>query len=120
MKSRKKYLKFRQKRFKWELIGWHSDSECPRCGQRMIFQIYKYDAWCCASCNEWLDSACSDPDCPFCSQRPQTPHEAYFMADTEAGSAARRKRWRQDNYQHKTDGMERHRRHREQMAQIVQ
>ena len=39
-----------------------------------------------------------------------TPYEAYCLADTEAGSAGMKKRWRCDNYQHKTDGMRRHKR----------
>ena len=32
------------------------------------------------------------------------------MIDTEAGSAGMRKDWRQQNYQHKTDGMKKHKR----------
>lgn len=108
MNSRKNYLNYRKKQFKWKLIGWHSDSVCPKCGQKAIYQIYKYDALCCVSCNEWLEKACSDPDCPFCSRRPQTPYEAYFLFDMEIGSAGERKRWRCDNYQHKTDGLRKH------------
>lgn len=113
MKSRKNFLKFRKNQFKWKKIGWHSDSKCPKCVQKTIFQIYRYDAWCCTACNEWLEEPCADPGCPFCGKRPQTPYEAYFMEDTEAGSAGLRKRWRQSNYQHKADGRERNRRHRE-------
>ena len=108
MKSRKRYLQHRKKQFKWEQIGWHSESVCARCGQKTIYHIYKYDAWCCASCNEWLDQACSDPNCPFCSRRPETPYEAYYLWDIEACSAGRKKLWRCENYQHKTDGMRKH------------
>ncbi|MDE7326969.1 MAG: hypothetical protein K2N63_11985 [Lachnospiraceae bacterium] len=113
MKSRKNYLRFRRNQFKWKLIGWHSDSICSKCGEKAIYQIDKYDAWCCASCNEWLDEVCGDPDCPYCGQRPKTPYEAYFMADMEAGSAGQNKRWRCDNYQHKTNGMIRYKKRRE-------
>ncbi|MDE7206190.1 MAG: hypothetical protein K2N90_03360, partial [Lachnospiraceae bacterium] len=86
---------------------------CSKCGQKTIYQIYKYDAWCCTSCNEWLDEACSDPDCPFCSRRPETPYEAHFLSDVETGMAGWKKRWRQENYQHKADGMRKHKMRRD-------
>ena len=108
MKNRKNYLKFRKKQFKWGLIGFHTGSVCSKCGQKTKYLFYKYDAVCCISCNEWLEEACSDPDCPFCSSRPETPYEAYYLEDIEAGSAEEKKRWRRDNYQHKTDGMIKH------------
>lgn len=117
MKSRKNFLKFRKNQFKWDLIGWHFEAVCDKCGQKTIYQIYKYDAVCCISCNEWLEEACSDPNCPFCSGRPETPYEAYFLADTEVGSAGKKKRWRRENYQHKTDGMRRHEKRREFLSQ---
>ena len=112
MKSRRNYLKFRKNQFKWKQIGWHSESVCARCGQKSIYLIEKYDALCCISCNEWLEKTCSDPDCPFCSGRPETPHEAYFLEDMEVGSAGRKKLWRRENYQHKTDGMRKHEKRR--------
>ncbi|EOT27404.1 hypothetical protein C805_01512 [Eubacterium sp. 14-2] len=97
----------------WKLIGWHSDSECSLCGQKTIFHIYRYDSWCCTACNLWLDDTCDDPDCPFCSSRPPTPLEAYNIIDTEADSAIRKKDWRRKNYQHKMDGMWKHKKQRE-------
>lgn len=57
MKNRKNYLKARKKQFKWNLIGGYSDSECPICGKKTTLQ---FDAWCCISCNEWLEDACND------------------------------------------------------------
>lgn len=42
----------------------------------------------------------------------QTAFEAYALADVEAGSAGLKKRWRCDNYQHKTNGRKRHERRR--------
>ena len=104
MKSRRNYLRYRKNQFKWKQIGWHSDSICSICGQKASYQIYNHDAWCCASCNEWLDEACGEPDCPFCSGRPETPYEVYVMTDVEAGSAGKRKFWRRKNYQHKMHG----------------
>lgn len=114
MKNRKNYLKARKKHFKWDRIGWHSDSICPKCGQESVYQIYKYDAWCCISCNEWLEAPCGDPACPFCSKRPLTPQEVYFMEDFEVESAGWRKDWRRRNYQHKTEGLRRHMKRKEQ------
>ena len=84
-------------------------SVCNICGQNTKYLIHKYDALCCISCNEWLEKACSNPECPFCSGRPETPYEAYYLlSEAEIGSAGRKKRWRCDNYQHKTDGMRKH------------
>lgn len=69
-----------------------------------MIQIYKYDAWACITCNEWLDKTCDDINCPFCSNRPGTPYEACWRENMEAGSAGRRKHWRRLNYQHKKVG----------------
>lgn len=113
MKNRKNYLKSRKKKFKWDKLGFHFGSECPNCGQKTVYQIYEYDADCCISCNEWFDAACGDPNCPFCSGRPDTPYEAYLQSDIEMESAGERKYWRRKNYQHKTDGARRHEKRRE-------
>ena len=119
MKNRKNYLKARKKRFKWDMVGWHSDIPCAKCGQKTKYHIYKYDAWCCTSCNEWLEKPCGDPNCPMCGKRPETPLEVFFITDTETGSAGRRKLWRCENYQHKTDGMRKHKRRREEILQYA-
>ena len=105
---RKNYLKSRKNQFKWKVIGWYSESVCSKCGQKAIYLIYKYDALCCTSCNEWLDESCSDPNCTFCSGRPETLYEAYILLDIDASSAGRRKFWRCENYRHKADGMRKH------------
>ncbi len=119
MKNRKNYLKSRKKNFKWKLIGWYSDSECRKCGKKAILQIEKYDSWCCITCNEWLDDVCGDPDCPFCSKRPETPYEAYYYLTEIKKDGAYRKNWRRENYQHKTDGMKRHKKQREFIENIL-
>jgi len=109
MKNRKNYLKARKKQLKWKQLGYLStESICPLCGAKSLIQFDRYDAWACMSCLEWLDPACGDPNCPFCSMRPPTPYEAYWQNDIEAGSASIKKRWRCDNYQHKTNGMVKH------------
>ena len=115
MKNRKNYLKSRKKQFKWTQLGYISkDSICPICGGKSLIQFDKYDSWACMSCFEWLDPACGDPDCPYCSQRPRTAYEAYWLNDIEAGSSHLRKQWRRENYQHKTNGMLRHNTQRQQ------
>ena len=48
-------------------------------------------------------------NCTFCNNRPDTPYEIYWKAKEEpAGDALHRKKWRQQNYQHKEDGRIRH------------
>lgn len=109
MKNRKNALKARKKQLKWKQLGYIStESVCPICGAKSLIQFDRYDAWACMSCLEWLDAACGDPKCPFCSIRPSTPYEAYDRIDSEADNAAIKKRWRCDNYQHKTNGMTKH------------
>ena len=36
----------------------------------------KYDAYYDADSDEWLEGACSDPDCEFCPGRPERPSQA--------------------------------------------
>lgn len=119
IKNRKNYLKARKKQFKWNLIGWYSDAKCPICGKKTTLQIDKYDAWCCISCNEWLEDTCTDSNCSFCAKRPWTPYEAYYMIDMEVGSAEWKKAWRQENYQHKTNGMKKHKRKKDLIENII-
>lgn len=33
----------------------------------------KHDAYCCLSCNRWLERQCFDEECSFCAGRPATP-----------------------------------------------
>lgn len=113
MKNRKNYLRARKKRFKWEKIGYLSKERvCPKCGENSMIFIDKYDAWACISCFEWLEKACGDPKCPFCSIRPKTPYDVYWMNELKSLSYGVNKRWRCDNYQHKTNGMVKHKRKR--------
>ena len=108
MKNRKNYLKAGKKKFRWQQIGMFSDVKCFKCSQNTMIQIYKYDAWACIECNEWYEEVCDSPQCPYCSNRPQTPYEVYWSFDMEKSSTMRRKNWRRSNYQHKMDGEKRH------------
>lgn len=109
--NRKNYQKARKKAFEWKLVGEFFEEKCEVCGQS-VFMYDEFDSRCCIHCNVWLDKACGSPDCPYCSKRPETPYEAYFLKDMTIKSAGARKRWRKENYQHKTDGEMRHRRRR--------
>ena len=47
--------------------------ECPYCEKSgHVAYNKKHDASYCTSCGKWLDSACSDPTCLFCADRPAT------------------------------------------------
>lgn len=35
----------------------------------------KHDAYYCESCDAWLETKCTDPDCEFCYTRPERPSE---------------------------------------------
>lgn len=79
MKSRKNYLKARKKQFQWSYIGWVvKDSICPICSGSPLVLIDQYDAWACISCNEWLDKACDDPDCPIAAFDHRLPMKHTF------------------------------------------
>jgi hypothetical protein len=52
--------------------GFIDDALCPKCSEFRICSE-EYDAYFCAACNEWLESACSDATCEFCSSRPNKP-----------------------------------------------
>ena len=80
------------------------NKKCENCDNFTLIQIYKYDAWACITCNEWIDEVCDSIDCPFCSNRPETPYEVYWLEYTQASSAGNRKHWRRLNYQHKKAG----------------
>lgn len=104
MKNRKNYLKHRRKQLKMKQIGRHSCFECEKCGQKAKYFIYRYDAWCCISCNLWLEEKCSDHNCTICANRPESPHELYYLPENEFNGAGKRKLWRCKNYQHKEKG----------------
>lgn len=59
----------------WLKAGTYAGGFCENCGGRLIL-FFKYDAVCCPGCNQWIDPQCGDPECPYCSCRPQTPADA--------------------------------------------
>jgi hypothetical protein len=35
----------------------------------------EYDAFYCIKCMKWLEKKCDDPECEFCSERPERPEQ---------------------------------------------
>ena len=85
---------------------------CPHCDADSVFLINAYDAEACLSCNQWLESACQDPACPFCANRPDTPSGALFLLKEKAErriQQSQKDRLRL-HYQHQYNGKIRHER----------
>ena len=40
---------------------------------QMVLHIEDCDAICCALCNEWLETTCTEPYCEYCTLRPVKP-----------------------------------------------
>jgi len=75
MKKQSKKMRYhRQYLQRWLQDGAYAGGLCEQCGEPLVF-LFRYDAICCPVCNRWLDRVCSDPECPYCSQRPATPAE---------------------------------------------
>ena len=48
------------------------DKRCESCNQ-VIIHHYRYDAYFCPECNQWLERQCSDEYCRYCKDRPEKP-----------------------------------------------
>ncbi len=55
-----------------EIEGRVEETLCPACAEHKIYYD-RYDAYFCARCNSWLESACGDPECAYCPGRPERP-----------------------------------------------
>jgi len=55
-----------------EIEGFIDEEICVSCCQ---FRVYydDFDAFFCPQCNNWLESACNDSGCEYCSNRPVKP-----------------------------------------------
>lgn len=94
---------------KMKALGTWLHGKCLVCGTENMFFFDRYDAVCCMACNAWCSSACDDPDCPYCSMRPEKPSEAITFEQSRNEFT---KDWLRKNYQHKTNGKIRHDRKR--------
>ncbi|MFF5993631.1 hypothetical protein AAGS61_02600 [Lysinibacillus sp. KU-BSD001] len=45
---------------------------CAACKFNLVY-YEDFDAYFCPKCNRWTESPCSDPDCKYCSNRPEKP-----------------------------------------------
>lgn len=117
-KDRKRRLQYRKKQDRMREYGTWIKSTCPECGTERLFYYYRYDAECCITCDIWQNKPCSDPDCAYCSMRPETPSKALAIEESlrfedDWIREGDKKGWRQRNYQHKNDGKMRHMRKKE-------
>ena len=109
MKNRRRLLRYKANLSRLRLHAMKLGGMCPICGQTDLYLYNRYDADFCYSCNEWISPSCNDPKCPYCSERPDTPAEALFR---ESHVNRRKKDCLRQNYQHKTDGMNRRKKKR--------
>ena len=49
------------------------DNVCSKCNKKTLYYYELYDAFFCASCNEWHDKTCGDASCDYCNNRPDRP-----------------------------------------------
>lgn len=106
-KKNRKKKRIKTKYQRWKEYGSLYNGDCENCGKTILFYFYRYDADCCLSCNRWITKNCGDPKCMYCANRPDTPLEALNIEMMMHSDGINVKEWRRDNYQHKSDGMER-------------
>ena len=75
-KTRQKIWLYRNKR-KQLLHGSITNYKCTECNAQLLY-FDRYDAHCCMQCNCWSDSKCSDNNCDFCANRPETPEMGIY------------------------------------------
>ena len=56
---------------------------CSKCHNHSVYYHRTYDAFFCASCNEWHDGICKDPSCDYCPTRPAKPMPLSELAPAE-------------------------------------
>lgn len=54
---------------------------CPACNSERQY-AYKYDAFYCELCNMWLEDKCTDPECEYCTTRPEKPSQVIHETTT--------------------------------------
>ncbi|OPZ85223.1 MAG: hypothetical protein BWY74_03982 [Firmicutes bacterium ADurb.Bin419] len=62
---------------KWRIGGILLKEKCEVCDYPIVY-FDKYDAEFCPNCNVWLAKNCGDPNCSYCSKRPDTPFEEFY------------------------------------------
>lgn len=110
MKKSKRYRQHQNYLRKWKKVGTYTSNQCKICNSLLLF-VFSHDALCCPNCNEWIDQKCEDPDCVFCSTRPDTPAESLIsekpMINKHYYLKQYEKRWR--GFMHKKKCQDRYR-----------
>jgi exosome complex RNA-binding protein Csl4 len=47
---------------------------CDKCGEELEYSM-EDDCLYCKICNEWQEPKCHDPECQFCTNRPEKPSD---------------------------------------------
>lgn len=92
MKNKRKRSK---KQYEYEKKWLHAGpycSVCSICGEKQIY-FEKYDALCCPNCNIWTEGVCSDPNCFYCNNRPETPKEGLIILNLERNEEKKQKEY---------------------------
>lgn len=58
--------------------------KCKTCSKKLWYNE-SYDAYFCINCCKWTESACNDPKCSFCRNRPPKPNQEKTMKPIDAG-----------------------------------
>lgn len=48
--------------------------DCEFCNRPALYHP-AYDSHFCCYCNIWFETLCGDPDCEYCSKRPDKPNQ---------------------------------------------
>ncbi|MCM1506877.1 MAG: toxin-antitoxin system protein [Ruminococcus flavefaciens] len=113
MKNSKRYKAYMARRRRFLRHACEIKAICSECGKPLLY-FYTYDAVCCISCDVWTEEKCSDPECEFCSKRPDSPMEALFI-ESEKITSYDRKYYRCVNYQRKVSGGAKHKRNQNEL-----
>lgn len=58
-----------------KIIDWFElPDHCPECLERLSYND-EFDSIYCKPCDDWYDTACEDPSCEYCVERPEKPSD---------------------------------------------
>ena len=107
---------------KWRNYALESRAVCSECGEK-LFYIYRYDTDFCPQCNKWLNEGCNDPNCMFCSERPETPEialaECNELFDYEQSLYSFNHNFSKERAIRRYSANERHKKRRERLSRYI-
>lgn len=62
------FLYHREAVIEWQEMANH----CIGCMEQLVYND-EFDSVYCMSCDEWRETACEDPSCEYCGERPAKP-----------------------------------------------